>query len=165
MTYAACIAWLAVSSIAFAGPALAACPVELATYGEPDAQARLEFKPNAEGATVTNAFRLLMGEKLVLDGVVMWTEDVPRPRGMLMYKCPDGDVTGEELAACVVWEGTIYTADKTGHVGLLPQKGAPAPDTLILADLGASLKQSAMYAAEHLEKVPSDVFTQNGCME
>ncbi|MBN9072504.1 MAG: hypothetical protein J0H34_13125 [Rhizobiales bacterium] len=152
------------SAVLAAAPALAACPVELATYGEAQSGARLEFVP-AEGAAVTNAFRLLMGDSLVLDGVVMWTEDVPRPRGMLMYKCPEGDVTGSELAGCIVWEGVVYAADDAGHVGLLPGKGDPAPRALVLSDLGPSLRNSAVYAAEKLSSVPSDVFVQNGCQE
>lgn len=146
-------------------PALAACPVELATYGEPDTQARLEFTPATEGAAVTNAFKMLLADGVALDGIVMWTEDVPRPRGMLMYKCPEGDVTGAELSACIVWEGVIYAADTEGHIGLLPGKGSPAPDLLVLSDLGPMLRQSAVYAAEDLKKVPSDVSAQDGCQE
>ncbi|WP_200914051.1 hypothetical protein, partial [Microbacterium sp. Leaf203] len=65
----------------------------------------------------------------------------------LMYKCPDGDVTGAELQACTLWQGVIYAADETGVVSLLPKKG-DAPKTLIFPDLGPSLRHSSAYGAQ-----------------
>lgn len=146
-----------------AGPAQAACPIELSTYAA--SGAGIDFTPTGQNATVTNSFRMLLDNSVVLDGIVMWTEGVSRPRGILMYKCPDGDVTGEEFAACTVWEGVIYAADKTGKIELLPAEGASAPDSLIFPDLGPSLRASSAYGAAGLQKVPWDVFALNGCQE
>lgn len=146
-------------------PAYAACPIELATYGEPDAKARLEFRPTGEGAAVTNTFKMLLDNNVVLDGIVMWTEGVRRPVGMLMYKCPEGDVTGEELAVCTVWQGVIYTSDKSATISLLPAEGAAAAERLILSDLGASLRASSAYGANGFTNVPWDVFSLDGCQE
>lgn len=146
--------------------AQAACPIELAVYGHAQSGAEIDFTPTGNSATVTNTFRLILDNNVVLNGIVMWTQDVSRPNGALMYKCPEGDVTGEELAACTLWNGVIYTADDKGAVGLLPAEGVEAPKTLILPDLGPVLRQSRAYGGgTGFSKVPSDVFSMKGCQE
>lgn len=146
-------------------PSLAACPMELSVYGDRDEVAEIDFTQDRKGAVVTNTFRMLLEGDVVVDGIVMWTEDVARPNGMLMYKCPKGDVTGAELAICTVWQGVIYTADDTGEIGLLPAEGADAPARLIFPDLGPSLKSSAAFGPDGLAKLPWDVFALKGCQE
>ena len=94
-----------------------------------------------------------------------WTSGVSRPHGSLMYKCPTGDVTGEELAACTVWEGVVYGADDKGNIALLPAEKVDAPGSLIFPDLGASLQMSAAYGANGFSKVPWDVFVLKACQE
>ena len=146
-------------------PALAACPVELAVYGDRDQAATIDFQPTLESVTVTNRFKMVLENDVVLDGMVMWSQEVGRPNGMLMYQCPEGDVTGEELDACTVWQGVIYSVDGEGNVGLLPAEGTPAPQKLILSDLGHSLRMSAAYGPHGFSKVPWDVFDLQGCQE
>jgi hypothetical protein len=152
-------------SLAAASPAFAACPIELATYADTSGVAELEFTPGLGGATVSNSFRLLLGNDVVLDGIVQWLNQEERPWGMLMYKCPGGDVTGDDLAACTPWEGVIYTADDKGNIGLLPEPGKPAPPKLILSALGPALRMSAAYDAAGLSSAPQDVFALKGCQE
>jgi hypothetical protein len=153
-------------SAALTGPAaFAACPLELAVYGDPEHAAGIDFSPTGESAVVTNSFKMALDNSVVLDGIVMWTDGVARPHGSLMYKCPTGDVTGEELDACTVWEGVIYSADDKGNIALLPAEGADAPKTLIFPDLGPSLQMSAAYGADGFSKVPWDVFSLKGCQE
>ena len=156
---------VAAAVAAGAGPAGAACPVELAVYGEAQSGAEVNFTPNSGNALVTNGFRMLLDNNVVLDGIVMWTEAPERPAGMLMHECPEGDVTGEELARCTVWQGVIYTSDAAGRIGLLPAEGQPAPDTLIFADLGPSLRHSSAYGAGGFATIPFDVFALKGCQE
>jgi hypothetical protein len=146
-------------------PSLAACPIELSVYGDRDGVAEIDFTQDQKGAVVTNTFRMLLDKDIVLDGIVMWTEDVARPNGMLMHECPKGDVTGAELAVCTVWQGVIYTADDKGNVDLLPAEGADAPATLIFPGLGPALKSSAAFDPEGLAKAPWDVFALKGCQE
>ena len=152
------------AGLLLAAPAYAACPVELATYGEIQSGARVEFRPTGESATVTNRFRMLVRTDIVLDGIVMWTADTPRPYAMLMDKCPDGDVTGEELAACTVWEGIVYASDRAGNVGPLPAEGKPAPELLLFAGLGPSLAASRVWRGVEAS-APWDVFALDGCQE
>lgn len=146
-------------------PAFAACPIELAVYADRDQAAEIDFLPVGRLATVTNAFRMLLDNDVVLDGHVMWTEGVSRPYGILTHKCPLGDLTGAEIAACTLWEGVVYASDGTGAVGLLPEEGAAAPATLVFPDLGPTLVQTAAYGPGGFSKVPWDVFALKGCQE
>ncbi|TIP12694.1 hypothetical protein [Mesorhizobium sp.] len=145
--------------------AFAACPLELAVYGDAESAAEIDFRPTMDSAVVTNTFKMVLDNSVVLDGIVMWTEGVGRPHGSLMYKCPTGDVTGDELAACTVWEGVIYGSDDQGNIALLPAEGVDAPKKLIFPDLGPSLQMSAAYGANGFSKVPWDVFALKGCQE
>ncbi|AZO26970.1 MULTISPECIES: hypothetical protein [Mesorhizobium] len=146
--------------------AQAACPIQLAVYGEARSGAEIDFTPAGTSATITNSFRMILDNNVVLDGIAMWTEgSAGRPHGSLMYRCPTGDVTGEELAACTVWEGVIYSADEKGTIGLLPAEGADAPKSLIFPDLGPSLEMSAAYGPAGFSRVPWDIFSLKGCQE
>jgi len=153
------------ATLAAAQPALAACPIELATYADTSGVAELEFSPEKGGATVSNSFRLLLDNDIVLDGIVQWTDTEPRPWGTLMYKCPDGDVTGQELAACTMWEDVVYALDGKGGIALLPAPGTAAPQMLLLPGLGPSLRMSAAYGANGFSQTPWDVFALKGCQE
>lgn len=158
-------ALLAAASAATPSVARADCPVELATYRDLEDAASVEFKPTGEGAAVTNTFRMLLDNEIVLDGIVMWSEGIGRPYGMLTYRCPEGDATAAEIAACTMWEGVIYTSDDSGNIELLPPEAAGAPQKLILPDLGPSLRHSAAWGADGFAKVPWDVFRLSGCQE
>ncbi|MBZ9849127.1 hypothetical protein LB565_14160 [Mesorhizobium sp. CA14] len=161
------IRWMARSAVLLsASSTQAACPIQLAVYGEAKSGAEIDFTPAGSSATITNNFRMILDNNVVLDGIAMWTEgSAARPHGSLMYKCPTGDVTGEELAACTVWEGVIYSADDKGTLGLLPAEGTDAPKSLIFPDLGPSLEMSAAYGPAGFSKVPWDIFVLKGCQE
>jgi len=144
----------------------AACPIQLAVYGEARSGAEIDFTPTGTSATITNTFRMILDNNVVLDGIAMWTEGAAgRPHGSLMYKCPNGDVTGDELAACTLWEGVIYSADDKGVAGLLPAEGVEAPQNLIFPDLGPALERSTAHGAGGFTKVPWDIFVLKGCQE
>ena len=148
-----------------ATPAYAACPIELAVYADRDGIAEIDFSPTQGGATVTNTFKMILPSDVVLDGFVQWTEVVSRGYGTLQHKCPTGDVTGEEYAACTVWQGVIYSADEAGAIGLVPPEGQPAPKRLILADLGPAMSVSTPGQQGVFPKIPWDVFEMKGCQE
>ena len=57
------------------------------------------------------------------------------------------------------------TLDILSRIGLLPSEGVEAPKTLILTDLGPSLRQSSAYGGSGFSKVPWDVFALKGCQE
>lgn len=145
--------------------AQAACPLALAVYGDAESDAGIDFRPTMDAATVTNSFKMVLDKGVVLDGIVMWTSGVSRPRGSLMYKCPTGDVTGDELAACTVWQGVVYSADDKGNIALLAAEATDAPQSLIFPDLGPSLQMSSAFGANGFSKLPWDVFLLKGCQE
>ncbi|MBO6724331.1 MAG: hypothetical protein JJ911_01550 [Rhizobiaceae bacterium] len=144
--------------------AFAACPIELATYAGQGGTMAIEFRPTSASVTVTNSFRFLTGER-ALDGIVMWTAGTARSWGVVMDGCPEGDLTGNEISECTLWEGVVYAIDDGGKVGLLPGEGQPAPQTLILADLGPWLSQSEAWREAGSLAEPWDVFTLSGCQE
>ena len=156
---------LAALMLGIATSAQAACPIELSVFEDRDGVASVEFVPTGESAAVTNTFRMVLGDGVMLNGIVMWSADVPRPNGMLMNNCPEGDLTGDEIAACTVWEGVIYTADASGIAGLLPAEGAGAPQALVFPDLGRALKQSSVFGERGFTRLPFDVFALKGCQE
>ena len=146
-------------------PALAACPIELATYRDRDGIAELNFAPVAERAAVTNMFKLLLPGGVELEGMVMWTENPSRSNGIVMRNCPEGDVTGDELAACTIWQGVIYAIDSHGAVDLMSGEGKPAPQSLLLADLGYQMVGAPELDDVALPSLPWDAFTLSGCQE
>ncbi|MGD9915242.1 MAG: hypothetical protein AB7S80_14260 [Rhizobiaceae bacterium] len=162
------IARLAIASLALAAglsPVLAACPMELAVYADEQGGAGIDFRPRGESAIVTNGFRMHLADGSVFDGMVAWSDDAARPWGTLMHNCPEGDVTGGELAACTVWEGVVYAVDGAGKVGLLPKEGEAAPANLLFPALGPSLRHAQVFAPDGPAKLPFDVFALKGCQE
>jgi hypothetical protein len=157
-------ACLLIAAMAAPVPAHAVCPIELAVYTDGDAVASVDFRPAGGAAAVTNRFRMAIGDT-VLDGIVMWSQGVARPNGMLTRNCPEGDVTGPEYEACTLWQGVIYTADGTGGIGLLPAEGAEAPPRLIFSDLAYALAARQEGPGPRLEALPWDVFSLSGCQE
>jgi hypothetical protein len=153
--------------VAAATAARAACLQELAVYSERESSASIEFRPVEPAAAVqTGAFRVVFSQNdVVLDGFVMRTQGVSRPVGMVTHDCPEGDVTGEEIAACTVWEGVVYAVDAVGEVGLLPAQGEPAAERLLLPDFGPAVRHSSAYGAGGVSIVPWDVFKLSGCQE
>ncbi|MFZ2100893.1 MAG: hypothetical protein WAU86_10050 [Oricola sp.] len=158
------------ASMAFclAGPqaALAACPQELAVYADPDKSLTLEFSPRENAAqAISHGFKVVMANDIVLDGVVIWSGDEARPDAIMMLDCPDGDVTGDELAACIVWQGVVYSVDGQGNVDLLPPEGADAAERLLFPDLGRTMRLSALWGDGKVTVAPWDVLALDACQE
>jgi hypothetical protein len=161
----AAVSALMMASLCATSPAFADCTIERAIYRDLEGVASVEFLPTDGAAAVTNRFRMLLDNDVVLDGIVMWSEGVARPYGMLTRYCPEGDVTGAEIAACTMWEGVIYSSDDFGNVELLPPEAAGAPAKLVFSDLGPALRHSAAWGENGFSKVPWDVFKLSGCQE
>ncbi len=157
---------LAALLLAAAPAAHAACPMELSVYGDATDAAGLDFRPTGESMVVTNTFRMNLRIGVQLDGIVMWSEETPRPYASLMYQCPEGDVTGDEIAECTLWEGPVYAAGEDGKVGTIPAERTPAPQTLIFPDLGPTLRQASIFGEDADDaRLPGDIFTLKGCQE
>lgn len=142
----------------------AECTQDRAIYADRDGGYELAFEPVGSAAAATSHhFKLkVLASGAVLDGIVMPGDDPARSNGMVMYNCPEGDVTGEEIAACTVWEGVIYALDGN-DAALLPEEGAKAAENLLLAGFGPSLRYSTLWDAGKASVVPWDLFKRKGC--
>ncbi|MGL4489416.1 MAG: hypothetical protein ACRCU5_08235 [Rhizobiaceae bacterium] len=150
-------------SILLASPAIAACPQELSIY-EDSSGASITFTPPTENMASEHEFTLKLGATS-LQGVIMWSKEPDRPNGIVMDQCPDGDVTGEELEACTVWQGVIYGLTKDATAPFIGKRGTPNAEALLLPDF-------SRYAMEHTFKTPlsgpvkvDDVFKMKACQE
>jgi hypothetical protein len=156
------------ASVALLVPSLshAACLQQKAFYTDRDGAYELSFEPvDSDASSSSHRIKVkIQNSDLVLDGYVMPSEPADRSNGMLFNHCPDGDVTGEDLAACTVWDGFIYSSI-SGKIDLLPQQGAEAAPEILLAGFGASLAQSSAWGAKKATIVPWDVFSLKGCRE
>ena len=161
----------AVLSLAFIGSANAACFQELATYKDAAANGELVFSPRKQGEVDSMLARFTIRfpeNNIVLDGIVMDAgEPFFRPLGMIMHNCPEGDATGDEIAACTVWQGIVYGLDEFGNVNYLASTydGQAAAKTLLFPDLGAAVQFSNAFGPGKLATPPKDDFKQAACLE
>jgi len=156
---------LVLAGLLAAGAASATeCRQDRAVYVDRNGGYELTFEPvGSEAAAVSHHFKLkVLSGGTMLDGIVM-PGDPARSNGMVMHDCPEGDVTGEDIAACTVWEGVIYALGGEGDADLLPEESATAAETLLLSGFGPSLRYSALWDAGKARAVPSDVFKRKGC--
>lgn len=151
------------------GAAQAACFQELAVYSEAQAGAEIAFQNDLHPAEPSlNRFVITFPEQAVsMDGIVMMEGEPPRPWAMVMHNCPEGDATGAEIDACMIWQGPIYGIDQFGNVSAVPEAGLgeDAMATILLPDFGASVRQSAAWGADGLSVAPRDDFRLKACQE
>lgn len=158
---------LAVVVSLLATPAFAACTQDRAVYTDRDDTYTLTFRhvPEDQPVMTSNEFTIQLNESDVkLDGVVMWNEGVARPNGIVMYKCPGGDVTGDELRACTVWQGVIYALKEGADADLLPKAKEPAAQALLLPDFSSSMSGFNFKLEKPIETFPWEVFRFKECV-
>jgi len=140
------------------------CKQEHAIYADRDGAYELTFEAvDSEAASSSYRFSMAMKNSDVkLDGFVMGSEPVDRPNGILFHNCPEGDVTGDDLAKCTVWQGVIY-AGAEGKIALLPPTGSVATTEILLPGFGPALRDSTAWGPGMATVVPWDVLTFKGC--
>ena len=163
-----CLTWLVpIAALAASSPVLAAeCSQEKAIYEDRDRTYTFAFEPvGSEAAATSHHFKVTMkGNDLVLDGIVMTSDDgVTRANGMIMHKCPEGDATGAELAACTIWEGVIYSLEGKNLIGIPPSAREDAAPELLFAGLGPAFLYSSLNESGRLPAPPWDLLTFKGC--
>ncbi|NJR13589.1 MAG: hypothetical protein HC779_04330 [Phyllobacteriaceae bacterium] len=148
------------------------CWQDNAVYTDAATQAELKFLPPQSDADGSFArFTITFPENsIVFDGVVMDAgEPFFRPLGIIMHKCPTGDVTGDELAACTIWQGIIYGLDTVGNAFYLPpmNQGAEAANTLLFPDFKVPRCRlsSVVGRRSGLSTPPKDDFKFKACAQ
>jgi hypothetical protein len=152
------------ATVLAASPALAAdCLQEQAVYTDADGAYELRFEPvGSESAATSNHFKVRIARTdLVLDGIVMQSGEPMRANGMIMNKCPEGDVTGDDIAACTIWQGVIYAVNPDGKVESLPGEGAEASARILLPDFGPAMRNSSIWGKATV--APWDAFAFKEC--
>lgn len=160
------IASLTVALISLASPAAALdCRQDKAIYSDEAKSLALRFTPATSDAVATSHTFSLTLAKAALDltGVVLPADGALRANGLLMYQCPDGDVTGADLAKCTIWDGVFYAISADGTVSDLPSAGDNAAARLILSDLGRQAMNSQVWANSKIADIPAEVLTLEGC--
>lgn len=144
------------------GAAALECLQSKAIYQADEGLYRLSFHPVPEqAATITHLFSLSEGG-LTLDGMVMQTEEPLRTIARIEKNCPEGDVTGDDIRACTIYEGYLYGIDDAGHASNLLSGGKQAAPRLLLAGLGPSMASSPLAAKSTLPLAP-DTFHLAEC--
>ena len=165
-----------------ATPALAAtdCPQNQAVYTEKDNGYVLTFRPTKPWEAAANVMTIMTLEFPKFEGAEPrtlwgWTwlpngtshDRIEFFNGCTLDSLPDlsGDVvsgsTSEELDACSVWEGVIFSlADNDVHF-LRWHDGGMAAETLLLPNLGPTIRYSGLVLGPGMQ--PHDVFTFTGC--
>jgi hypothetical protein len=147
-----------------AAPALAACPQELAIYEDSVGQSLTFTPPPAQGQAAEHSFSIRINGQ-DLQGVVMWSADPDRPNGIVMDHCPEGDVTGEELEMCTVWQGVIYGLTKEATAPFLGKRGAPFAEALLLPDFSRAVQSHTFKNSMPSPPKAEDVFKMKACQE
>jgi len=141
------------------------CRQASAVYADRDGAYELRFTPiDSEAAAASNRFTLkVLKTSIELDGYVMPSDDPERAVGILMFKCPGGDVTGADLDACTIWQGTVYGANAKGEIDNLQPEAAAAADSVFLPGLGPSIRQSQIWGNDKASVAPWDVLAFKEC--
>ncbi|WP_422371814.1 hypothetical protein [Hoeflea sp.] len=143
--------------------AMAACPQELAVYRGTDGIGDLEF--TGGGAGMHSEMRLLYPGVEPVTIYLSHDDRLDRAIAMLPLNCPEGDVTGEELAACLVYQGPVYKIDRESGVAGLPGTGTDAAESLLLPGLASALWDNPQFDGAGPTERPAEVFEISGCQE
>lgn len=160
---------IVVAALSFApASAIAAdCKQGNAIYADRDGAYELRFSPiTSEAVTSSHQFKLaVLKTSTVMDGYVMPSDDPVRTMGMVLFNCPDGDVTGADLDACTVWQGFVYGAAADGRLDNLQSGDSAAAEKIVFPGLGPAIRQSSAWGNGKATVVPWDVLDFKGCAQ
>ena len=158
---------IAALSYAPASAIAAECKQGKAIYADRDGAYELRFSPiTSEAVSSSHQFKLsALKTSVVMDGYVMSSDDPGRTMGMVLFNCPDGDVTGADLDACTVWQGFVYRAGAGGGLDNLQSGDSPAAEKIVFPGLGPAIRQSSAWGDGKASVAPWDVLDFKGCAQ
>lgn len=123
----------------------------------------LSFRPvGSDAAALSHRFEMTSGS-VSLSGVFIDSEAPVRSIAHIEKDCPEGDVTGDDIAACTAFEGYVYAISPEGAAGNIPRTGEKAAANLLLSGLGPSLAVSPLSEKLKLQPPEGDLFTFKEC--
>jgi hypothetical protein len=138
------------------------CAQGRAIYHDVDSGYELTFAGSGTGGT--GRFTMTAdADAVAFDGFVMWDDVARRTVAVVTHGCPEGDVTGEELAGCTIWQGAVYAVDADGAIGNLGDGEAAAAPRLLLADFARALSLSTYFEDNPATPLPWDAFEHREC--
>jgi hypothetical protein len=161
----AAAAFAALSPNAFAQTS---CPLKNAVYAERENGYELQFRDGRSwemrGMTESE-FHLEMPDGRKLWGEISSNMGTSRDEGRVFYGCPapsrdEGDLSEKEYDACRQWEGVVYSLN-AGEPGFMPYQDDPAPERILMSDLGRQIRYSDVVSGPGDE--PWDVFDFKRC--
>ncbi len=143
------------------------CPLEHAVYGDGELSYSLAFRPGKSwemGGMTQAVYELTLPDGRELWGAVAGNMGVSRDIGSLYSGCerpgPDDlPLDDAQIEQCRVWHNNVY-AIADGDLASLPFADEPAPESLVLADLGRALRYSVL---DGPGDEPWDQFRLTGC--
>lgn len=156
---------MALAGLAFAQPVLAACPQTLATYETADGSAALTFVASGQAVAMSHEIRILLADVPPVTAYVQPSERLGQPEMVLPVNCPEGDVTGAELDACIVYRSVVYARADDGVLMELPAAGEPAAADILLPNFAAAVWQHPAFGADGPRTRPAEIFKLSGCQE
>lgn len=149
------------------GPAQAAsavCEQSKARYIDPESDLVFAFDEQSEQSAFLQAFSIGSdAADIKIKGFITLEGNPLRPIAYAVHQCPDGDITGEELAECTIWQGVPYGLYSDGAVGLLPDEGEPAVKQLLLPDFARSVMSKPIWNELNIDREPFEVFDLLDC--
>lgn len=137
------------------------CPQALAAYSTADERVAIDFS----GAPDLSFWLLVEGLEGRFEGYTYPAEGDAGTEGVVLDNCPDGDATGEEIAACTVWQGQVQAIATDETAGNLPLSGGPAAGSLRLVGLAAALNERLPDLFTDPSDDASQILTLSACME
>ena len=156
---------MAAGLASFAVPALAACPQELAVYESGDGQTALNFTAGGGAMAMSHEIRILFRGAGPVTAYVQPGAAFGQPEKVLPVNCPEGDVTGDELAACIVYRSVVHAVDAQGVPGELPAGGEPAAQAVLLPNFAASVWRHPAFGDDGPPEPPAEILMLAGCQE
>jgi hypothetical protein len=148
------------------GTGFAECLQDHAVYTDRSGSLTLVFNSVGEAEVTDHVFEIVLyGSSEAMQGHVIESDEPALPEGMVLYNCPDGDVTGADIEACTVWQNVVYAVGDDGKIGYLPSGQRPAVLQLLLADFGRAFRFSSAWDGMSAEMIPSGIFMLHGCRE
>ena len=155
---------------AFTGQAVAeeaACTMTNAVYTDGELGFELRFRRGESWELYgmrTSVYELKLPDGRELWGDVHTNMGTSRDIGTLYFGCDrpgmeDPDLTEAEIAECQIWKNNIY-AIVDGKAAFVPNEGEAAAPSLLLADLGRTLRYTVLTSPG---EEPWDQFTLKGC--